>query len=151
MLPLCGRLRGAAGAAKTRACRAGLSTSRAKEACADGRLRRLCGACNRSLWIRGQRPNQRDDPADESPAAEDVEDQDGGEVGFVARKKSGKKVQEKRDEPEDGVEMKEGNEPHGRCHHEARSAMTVFYHELKPFALVAAISFGDVLTQQSLR
>jgi len=39
--------------------------------------------------------------------------------------------------------MKEGNEPHRRDQHVARSAMMVFYHEFNRFASFVALSGGE--------
>ena len=133
-LAWCGWLRGAAGTAKTCASWARLSASGAVETRGGCGLLRPRGCCHRSLRIRGDRPDQRDDPADNGPAGKNVQDQDGGEVGFVARKKCRQKVQEKRHRPKDGVEMKERDEAQRRGQHDGRSVMTVFYHEFGRFA-----------------
>jgi hypothetical protein len=45
--------------------------------------------------------------------------------------------------PEDRVEMKERDEPQKRDQHEARSAMSVFYHEFARFASRTAASGVD--------
>lgn len=137
-LTLCGWLSGATGTAKTRTGRTGLSARGAEEA-GGGRLRGLCRNCDCRLRIRGKSPNQCDDPPYESPSREDVQNKDGGEVGLVPRQKRRQKVQEKRHQPEDGVEMKERDEFKSRDQHAARSAMNVFYHEFVRFASGEAI------------
>lgn len=84
----------AAGTAKTRAGRARLPARSAEEASAGGRLRGLRSCCDWTLRIRRNRPNQRDDPADEGLAGKNVQDENGGEVGFVPRQKGREKIQE---------------------------------------------------------
>ena len=127
-----GRQRGTARTAKAGSRRAGLSASAAEKACTGGRLSRDRDV---PLLPRRQRPDQGDNPPDNGPTGEQVQNQDSREVRPVARQIGGEKIEKQRNQHENRVEMEKGDEPQGRTQHATRSAKThpIFYHGFTPF------------------
>jgi hypothetical protein len=112
-LALRGGLGGATGTAKARAGGAWLSAGAAEKT--SGCLRwlgrhgyRLRGAL--PLRLRRESPDQCDNPADERPTREEVQKKYARKVRPVPRQKRRQKVQEQRDQQENAVEVKKGEE-----------------------------------------
>jgi hypothetical protein len=115
---------GATRTAKARASGTSFSASRAKKASGGWRLwRRSSDRLWGPLLFRGERPDQRDDPADERPSRKEVQQQYGREVRPVPRQKRGQEVEKQRHKHENAVEGKEGDEPQRKEPH--RSTLLV--------------------------
>ena len=123
---LCGGQGCTARTAKARVDYARFPASGAEKGC-GGRLWRGCRRWHRSgdlpRRVRGERHNQRNDPADERPTEKQIHEQNCCEVGLVARQEGGQKVQEQRHKHEKRMEMEKGEEPYMESHHTARSTM----------------------------
>ena len=110
---------GAAGTAEARAGGAALAAGAAEKVRGWGGLRgvgnRLLGwDCGLGFRLGGERPDEGDDPADERPARENVQQQNAREVPFVPRQKRGKEIEEQRDNPEKRVEREKGEDLQGK-------------------------------------
>lgn len=130
--------RGTARTAKAGSGLAGLSASAAEKACSRvglGRGNGWCGDRDLPLLPRRERPDQSDNPTDKGPTGEQIQDQDSCEVGPVAPEIGGQKIEKQRNEHENGMEVKKGDETQRRDQHGIRSAKTqgVFYHGLNQF------------------
>jgi carboxymethylenebutenolidase len=165
-LALSGREGRAAGTAKTLSGGAALSASTAEKPCVGRRLRchHSCGLWRDSspvFRLREDRPNQRDDPTDERPTGEEVNQKNGREAGFIPGEKRGQKIETNGHNQKNRRKM-EKREEQGRNQHSATLQHvrvlsrfpplweTRFLEEIGFSGLgLSAVNRADSLSQQS--